>query len=68
VTNRAEVAEVLVAFRDIYPDIRALQIASWAMTAQPELEGSTPARWLDEARSLEPVLLTARRAAAALAE
>lgn len=66
VTVRAEVAEVLAAFREVYPDARPLQIASWAMTAQPELEESTPAGWLDEARPLGPLLLSAQRAAAAL--
>jgi hypothetical protein len=68
VTIRAEVAEVLAAFREVYPETGPLQIASWAMTAQPELEGATPASWLDEARPLKPVLLSARRAAAALSQ
>jgi hypothetical protein len=66
VTIRTEVAEVLAAFREVYPDARPLQIASWAMTAQRELEEYTPAAWLDEARPLGPLLLSSQRAAAAL--
>ena len=65
---RPEVSEVLSGFRAVSPDVRPLQVASWAMTGQPELEGSTPARWLEVAGPLEPVLLSARRTAAALAQ
>lgn len=65
---RGEVAELLAAFREVYPDIRPLQIASWAMTAQPELAGSTPAAWLTEAGAVEPLLDAARRTAVALAQ
>jgi hypothetical protein len=68
VAVRPEVAEVLGAFRSVYPDVRPLQVASWAMTPQPELDGSPPARWLEDARPLEPVLVSARRTAAALAQ
>lgn len=65
---RPEVSEVLAEFRDIYPEVRPLQVASWATTGQIELEGSAPARWLEDARPLEPILVSARRTAAALAQ
>ena len=65
---RGEVADLLAAFREVYPDIRPLQIASWAMTPQPELNASTPSAWLAGARELEPLLDAARRTAAALAQ
>lgn len=68
VAIRPQVGEILTAFRGAYPDVTPLQVASWAMTVQPELDGSTPSRWLEEAKPLEPVLLAARRAAAALAQ
>lgn len=64
---RPQAGGVIASFREVYPDFTPLQVASWAMTPQPELEGSTPARWLEKAKPLEPVLTVARRAAAALA-
>ncbi len=65
---RGEVSEVLATFRAVYPDIRPLQIAVWAMTPQPELKDETPADWLQDERSIELVVMAARRAAAALAQ
>lgn len=67
-TVRGEVADLLRTFRAAYAEIRPLQIASWAMTSQPELDGTTPATWLERALPLEPLLLSARRTAAALAQ
>jgi hypothetical protein len=63
---RPQVAQVVAAFREVYPDVRPLHIASWAMTSQPELEDTTPAAWLDSAGALEPLLQAAERAAWAL--
>lgn len=65
---REEVGEILAAFRDAYGDVKAIQVASWAMTPQPELERSTPAKWLEDERPIDPLLLAAQRAAAALAQ
>lgn len=68
VVVRPEVAELLAAFRSIYPEVRPLQVASWAMTPQPELDGATPARWLETAGPLGPLISSAKRTAAALAQ
>ncbi len=68
VAVRPQVAEIMAAFHGAYHDVTPLQVASWAMTVQPELDGSTPARWLEEAKPLEPLLIAAHRAAAALAQ
>lgn len=65
---RVEVAAILTAFRDTYPDLRPYQVAAWAMTPQPELGGDTPARWLEAARPPESLVTAARRAGAALAQ
>jgi hypothetical protein len=65
---RPQVAQIIAAFREIYPDVRPLHIASWAMTVQPELDNATPAAWLDRAGAMEPLLQAAERAAWALAQ
>lgn len=65
---RAEVAEVVGAFRRTYPEVTAVQIAAWARTTQPELDGATPAEWLERERPAHPVVLAAERAASALAQ
>lgn len=65
---RSEVGEILSLFRHFFPEVRGLQVASWAMTSQPELDGSTPATWLETGRPFQPVGDAARRAAAALAQ
>jgi hypothetical protein len=65
---RPAVAEIIAAFREVYPEVRPLQIASWAMTAQPELKEMTPAVWLDRAEDLDPLLVAAQRAAWGLAQ
>jgi hypothetical protein len=59
---------VLAAFRDVYSDVDPRLIASWAMTAQPELEGLSPTIWIGGGGPIEPVILAAQRAAAALAQ
>jgi hypothetical protein len=65
---RPAVAQIVGAFQEIYPAADAHQIAAWAMTPQPELDGETPAQWLDKAEDLGPVLDAASRAAYALAQ
>jgi hypothetical protein len=65
---RSEVSEVLSSFRTLFPEVRGLQIASWAMTPQPELEGSTPATWIESGAPFDPLVDAAHRAAAALAQ
>lgn len=39
---RPQVADIIAAFREVYPEVRPLQIAGWAMTPQPELDDETP--------------------------
>lgn len=65
---RAEVAEVIETFRRVYPEVTAVQIAAWARTTQPELDGTTPAEWLERERPAHRVVLAAERAASALAQ
>jgi hypothetical protein len=65
---RPQVAELVAAFREVYPEVHPLQIAGWARTPQPELDGISPEVWLDEAGDLEPALVAARRTASALAQ
>jgi hypothetical protein len=65
---RHEVAEIIASFSEVYPEVRPAQIASWAMTPQPELHGDSPADWMQSGKDLGPVLLAAERAAWALAQ
>jgi hypothetical protein len=65
---RREVGEVLRTFRDGYPEVRPLQIASWAMTPQPELKDETPAAWIERGAAIDPLLDTAGRTASGLAQ
>jgi excisionase family DNA binding protein len=65
---RHEVAEIVTAFQEGYPEVRPNHIASWAMTSQPELKDMTPSAWLEEAGPREPLLDAARRAGWALAQ
>lgn len=65
---RPDVAELVQAFRCIYPEITGVQIASWARTPQPELQQMTPAEWLERERPVNSVVVAAKRAAAALAQ
>lgn len=64
----ADVPRIIAAFREVYPDTTPVQIAAWANKVQPELEGRTPADWIDTGQPPEPLVLAARRAAAALAQ
>lgn len=65
---RSEVGEIVSLFRHFFPEVRGLQVASWAMTSQPELDGSTPATWLESGRPFQPLGDAARRTAAALSQ
>ncbi len=62
------VAPIIARFREVYPDVQPVQIASWAMTHQPELDGGTPSEWMTSDKPVEPVLLAAERTATALAQ
>lgn len=67
-TIRPEVAQIVVAFTDRYPQVAPHLIANWATSAQPELDGRTPAEWLETGRPTGAVLVSARRTAGALAQ
>ena len=56
------IASVLEAFA--VARLSSHTIGSWFMTAQPLLDGLTPARWIAEGRDDDRLIMAARRAAA----
>lgn len=67
---RPEVRLVVAPFRDrLDDDYDPLLVASWATTPQLEdLDGATPARWMQEGGDLDRLVIAAERAAARLAQ
>lgn len=65
--TRPVVGKILAEFRQrLVEEFDPRLVAAWATSPQPELEGSTPAGWLDAEGDPEPVVRAARRAADAL--
>jgi hypothetical protein len=65
---RPEAAEIIGAFRENLEVIDPLTIASWAVQEQPEdLEGLTPADWVQKGGDRQRVRVAAERAASRLA-
>ena len=65
---RAVTSQIVSAFRDaLEDDYEPLLVASWAVTPQPELDDRSPQDWLATGGAEEPVVVSAKRAAQALA-
>jgi hypothetical protein len=65
---RPEVRELIMSFRRKLRKVDPLLIASWASTQQEDLDGVTPAQWLEDGGDSDKLLVAAARAASHLAQ
>ena len=62
-TVRPITLRIVNAFREAIPEVSPYTIAAWARSPQPELDGSTPADWIERNGPDEPLVRSAQRTA-----